>query len=360
MIKVYTFKVKPNKLLFSRLEEWLNITRCIYNLGKEVREDAWKKEVPLNYYDLSRQLTDLKKEYKWVSKVGSQTLQAVLERLEAGYKRFFSDLKKGQKVSKPKWAKKKKWKSLYFKSVSASGNRFFLPKLGNLKVFKFKVPKGELRTAILVKEADGWYLQVVVKKVTISKTENQSIVGIDMGLKYFLTTSDGEFINNPRHLQKFLSRLRIEDRKLSRCKKGGKNFYKQVEKLRRLHLKIRRVRLDFLHKESTKLASRYSNVVIEDLDIKGMAKKSKLAQHISDCSWGKFFELLSYKTNVIRVDPKHTSQKCNKCGHISRENRKTQSHFECVKCGHIENADLNASFNILKFGQELMGANVSR
>ena len=358
MIKTYTFKVKPNNSLFKELDEWLNITRCIYNLGKEVREDAWRKGVSLNYNDLSGQLTQLKKEFKWIYKVNSQSLQASLERLESGYKKFFSDIKNGVKTSKPKWAKKKKWNSIYFKDIKIKNGRYVLPSLGSIKVFKFKVPKGELKVAILKKEIDGWYLKVVVDKQSVQKSENQGVVGIDMGLKYFLTTSEGEFVDNPKHLEKFLKKLRVENRKLSRCRKGSKNFYKQVRVLQKLHLKISRVRLDFLQKESTKLSSKYSTIVIEDLDIKGMSKNSKLSHHILDCAWGKFFELLEYKSNVVRIKPEYTSQKCSNCGHTCEENRKTQSHFECVKCDYIENADLNASFNILKLGQELLEANV--
>jgi putative transposase len=104
-----------------------------------------------------------------VKKANSQTLQAVLERLELGYKKFFADLKKGNKTSKPKWAKKDKWRSLPFKSIKTTFNGFKLPSFGNVKVFNFKIPKGELRTASIVKEADGLYLKVVVKEQDVEQ-----------------------------------------------------------------------------------------------------------------------------------------------------------------------------------------------
>jgi putative transposase len=91
-----------------------------------------------------------------------------------------------------------------------------------------------------------------------------------------------------------------------------------------------------------------------------MVKGSKLAKHILDCSWGLFFELLEYKTNVIKVNPAYTSQKCSKCGHTCKENRKTQSLFECVNCGYTANADFQATLNILELGQQLMEANVEQ
>lgn len=361
MIKTYTYKIKPNKAIERKFDEQVGIVRYVYNIAREVREESYKKGVGVNYFDLSKQLTEAKKEHIWLKQVHSQTLQAVLERLELGYKKFFADLKRGTKTSKPKWAKKDKWRSLPFKSIKTTFNGFKLPSFGNVRVFKFKIPKGELRTASIVKEADGLYLKVVVKEQSVQQIrENQSICAIDMGISRFLTTSDGEFVDNPKHLFSYLKQLRIENRKLSRMKKGGKNFKKQVRVLQLLHQKVSRVRKDFLHKQSRYLANNYSTVIGEDLQISKMVKGSKLAKHILDCGWGLFFELLEYKTNVVKVNPAYTSQKCSKCGHTCKENRKTQSLFECVSCGFTMNADEQACMNIFQRGQSLMEANVGR
>ena len=357
MIKTYTYKIKPNKALERKFEEQLSVCRYVYNLGIEVREESFKKGVNINYFNLSKQLTEAKKDFSWLKQVNAQTLQAVLERLELGYKKFFTDLKKGNKTSKPKWAKKDKWRSLPFKSIKITFNGFKLPSFGNVKVFNFKVPKGELRTASIVKEADGLYLKVVVKEQDVEQIrENQSVCAIDMGVNYFYVTSDGEYIENPKHLFRYLKQLRVENRKLSRMKKGGKNFKKQVKVLQLLHLKVSRVRKDFLHKQSRSLANNYSTIIREDLQISKMVKDSKLAKHVLDCSWGLFFELLEYKTNVVKVNPAYSSQTCSKCKHTAKENRKTQSLFECVKCGHTDNADFQATLNLLQWGQTLMEA----
>ena len=359
MIRTYTYKIKPNKALEQKFEQHCGITRYVYNIAKECREEFFKKGVKINYFDLSKQLTEAKKDFPFLKTVNSQTLQATLERLEDGYKKFFADIKKGNKTSKPKWASKKKWRSLPFKSIKATHNGFKLPSFGAVKVFKFKVPSGELRTATIVKEADGLYLKIVVRKEDVeTNRENQSVVSLDMGIKFFMTTSDGEFVENPKHLFNYLKQLRIENRKLSRMKKGGSNFKKQVNVLQRLHQKVGRVRKDFLHKQSSYLANNYDVVVREDLEITKMIKTSGFAKHILDCSWGLFFEMLEYKTNVIKVNPAYTSQKCSKCGHTCKENRKTQSLFECVKCKHTDNADYNATLNLLQRGQSLMEVNV--
>ncbi len=353
MIKTYTYKLKPNKSIERKFNEWCGITRFVYNCAKDLSEQSYKKGVSLSGFEICNQLVPAKKEILWLNKVHSQTLQAVIERYCTSLKKFF----KGSGY--PKWATKRKWKSIPFKSIKTTHNAFKLPMFGVVKVFNFKVPNGILKTATIIREADGLYLKIVVKKEDIAEVENQNICGIDMGIKYFLTTSDGVFVENPKHLFKKISQLRIENRHLSRMKKGGKNFYKQVNQLQRLYQKVSRTRKDFLHKESRKLANEYGTVIRENLNIKGMSKNSKLSKHILDCGWGGFFEMLEYKTKVIKVDAKYTSQQCNKCQHTCKENRKTQSLFECVKCGHIDNADLNATFNILQRGQSLIEANLS-
>ena len=112
---------------------------------------------------------------------------------------------------------------------------------------------------------------------------------------------------------------------------------------------------------SSELSMKYSDIIIENLDVLKMSKgDSKLSKHILDCAWGNFFEMLEYKTNVHRINPAYTSQTCSKCGYIDSQNRKTQSHFECVKCNHTENADLQAAKNILELGHQLMEANVNQ
>jgi len=363
-MKTYTYKIKPNKAVEQKFEEWIGICRYVYNLAIEVREESYKKGVNINHFGLSKQLTEAKKEFNWLKIPPSHTLQAVLERLELGYKKFFTDFKKGNKTSKPKWAKKDKWRSLPFKQGNLEratpilrfekDGRFNLPKFGKIKLFKAKAPKGEIRTATILREVDGLYLKVVVKQDVEQTRENQSVCAIDMGITRFLTTSDGEIVENPKHLFQYLKQLRIENRKLSRMKKGGTNYKKQVKVLQRLYLKVSRVRKDFLHKQSRSLANNYSTVIREDLNISKMVRDSKLAKHILDCSWGMFFELLEYKTSIIKVNPAYSSQECSKCGHTCKENRKTQSLFECVKCGFTMNADDQACINILQRGQSLM------
>lgn len=344
MIKTYTYKIKDNNDFIEKFNQWIGVCRFIYNCALEMKITAYKmQKVSISNYDLYKQITDCKKEFSWLSGVHSQTIQAILDRLDRTYKSFF---RRG--FGFPKFASKKKWKSIPFKSIQFKDNNFILPKWGIIKVFKDRLPDGEIKTASLIKKADGYYLHVQVEVPYENTNENQ--VGIDMGISYFVVTSEGLYVSNPKHFKSYERKLRIENRSLARKKKFSKQWYKQVKKLQLLHLKIQRMRLDFLHKVSTNLSKEYGIIFMEDLNVKGMSR-SNLAKQILDCSWTKFKDLLEYKANVILINPKYTSQTCSNCEHKDKRNRISQSEFVCQSCGSIFNADENASLNILRLGQ---------
>ena len=368
MIRTYTYKLYSNKRVESKFNKWLGICRYVYNAAKETREVAYKEGVRLSEFDLSRQLTEAKKALPWIAEVNAQTLQAVIAQLERSYKNFFSG-----RAKYPKWASKKTWRSFGFKqsgvtpsvpkgTLKQTDKGFILPKFGEVKVFNNRLIEGSVKTARLVKKADGIYLHVVaeVKDKVYCTNENQ--VGIDVGITYFAVTSDGEFIDNPKFLTKQLKKLRVEQRKLSRKYKKvvdiqSKNYYKQANVVARLYKKITNARKDFLHKQSTYFATKYSTVIHEDLFVEDMVKY-KYSNEISSVGWGTFFIMLDYKTKVTKVDPAYTSQTCSCCGHVAKENRVRQAKFKRVSCGHKENADFNAAKNILKAGTSAVNGNV--
>ena len=196
-------------------------------------------------------------------------------------------------------------------------------------------------------------------------TNNGKSIGIDVGVKVFAYLSNGEAIKHV-DLKKEIAEVIRAQKVLSRRKKGSANRIKAKAKLAKKHLKLRNKRNDFLHKV-TKRLSENQTIAVEDLKIKNMSRsakgsidnpnmrssaKSGLNRSILQQSWGTFFELLEYKLErnggkLVRVDPRYTSQACSCCGHISKENRLTQSKFVCQACGNTLNADYNASVNIL-------------
>jgi putative transposase len=351
----YTFKIKTSPELIQKIENNFSVTRCIYNLAKETRECAYSKGVKINKFDLIKQLPELKNDFPWMKDVHSQTLQGVIERLDKGYDKFFADLKKGIATSKPKWAKKKNWKSVEFKSsaLKIKNDIFEISKIGKIKIFKSREINGNIKLARIVKQVDGYYLQIVTDH-EIQKCENQAQLAIDLGISQFVVTSDGEYFENIRTTKKYADKLAEAQKKLSLKKKFSNNFYKEVEKVKKVHLKIRRVREDYLHKISRQLANNYQYIFVEDLDVQKMVQNKDYSKVISDVSWSKFINYLEYKTNVIKVNPAYTSQECSNCGHTAKENRKTQESFKCVKCNHEGNADFEASLTIKKRGQSLL------
>jgi len=333
IIKTYKYKLKLSKQQSDIIDSWVGACRFVYNLALETKINAYKSGVSLSKYDLMKQLPDLKYVH-WIKEVPSQSLQNVIERLDKSYQSFF----KGGGF--PKWAKRGDYKSILLKKVNKTENGFCLPKRGNVTIFKDRIPNGELKTATVIKEHDAYFICVTFEcqsKNLYPVSENQA-VGIDMGISYFSVDSNGCFVENPRHTIKYEKRLRVKNRSLARKKKGSAGFVQTKKELNKLHHKIANVRKDFLHKVSFRYVKENSLIVCEDLKVKNMIKFGNLSKHISDVSWSNFFSMLNYKSmfyekEFFQINPKYTSQKCNSCGHIEKENRLTQSKFECVSCG---------------------------
>jgi len=381
MIKTYKYKLKLSKIQSDLINSWIGASRFVYNLAKETKINAYRSGVRLSKYDLMKQLIELK-DVEWIKSVPSQTLQNVIERLDFAYQSYFRKFKSGEitkakkeyiakmiskglninenklaDFGKPKWAKKDEYNSILFKSVTQIKNGFSLPKIGDVSVFKDRIPDGKLKTATIIRENSAFFICVTFEcepRNLYPVSENQA-VGIDMGVAYFLVDSNSCFVENPRHTKKYEDRLRVKNRSLARKTKDSARFIQTKRELNKLHHKIAEVRKDFLHKVSFRYVKENSLIVCEDLKVKNMIKFGNLSKHIADVSWSKFFSMVDYKSEYfekefIQINPKYTSQMCSECGHISSENRITQEKFECVKCGHKQNADINAAINILGEG----------
>lgn len=354
ILKTYKFKLRLSLSQERTISEWIHTCRYIYNIALETRQYAYKAHnVSLSAFTLANQLTLCRKEADWVAFVPYDCLQEAIERMDKAYKSFF----KGGGY--PKYANRDRYNSITFKSIRQISDYVFkLQKIGKVKVFKDRLVQGEIRRATVTKEPDGFYISILTKQqvsVFVKPIHDSQVVGLDMGLAYFLSTSDGIQIENPRHTLKYEKQLRIEQRSLARKKKGSKSREGQKLKVQKLYQKITRVRKDFLHKLSKQLVDKYGLISVEDLKVSNMIKFGYLSKHISDVGWATFFEQLEYKakwygSEFIKVDPKYTSQTCSECGCIDSRSRKSQSEFECVECKFKGNADVNASIEILKRG----------
>lgn len=342
----YKRKLILTKAQEKRISSWIGACRVVYNLGLEVRRDAYRiRQKSIGKYDLMKQMTQIR-DISWIGDVPYGCLQNTIERLDRSYKKFF----KGGGF--PKFARKGKYKSLEFKCVSLKNGKVKLPKIGELKMFKDAPILGIPKIATIIKEPTGYFVCIVCDEIskTIQNPDENQVCGIDMGLAYFCVDSNGNLIENPKHFKQYERQLRIENRSLARKVRLSNGWYKQARKLSLLHHKIANVRMDFLHKESTKMARTYHTICVEDLKINNMVRNHNLSKHILDSGWGMFRAMLEYKTNVIRVNPKYTSQTCNECGIKDATSRISQSEFACKHCGNISNADINAAKNILGKG----------
>jgi len=329
-------------------------------MGLEIRTTAYKShQKSVSKYDLINQLPTIK-DIDWIKDVPSQSLQNAVERLDISYKNFFRTFKTGGGF--PKFATKRRYNSILIKDVSVNENSIKIPKIGMLRMFKDAPILGIPKNAIIKKEPTGYFVCIVCEGVgkTVQNTDENQVCGIDMGVAYFCVDNNDNRIENPKHFKKYEDRLCVENRSLARKNRGSTRWKNQAKKLGRLHHKIGNVRKDFLHKESTKLAKKFHTIYVEDLKIANMVRNKNLSKHILDCGWGDFRTMLEYKTNVVKVNPKYTSQTCNDCGKKDAKNRISQSEFVCKSCGHVSNADHNAAKNILSKGILLSIANVSQ
>jgi putative transposase len=373
MIKTYKYKLRLTATQIDMFGQWLGATRLIYNLAKQTSECHYEATGKgLSAYDLQKQVVLLKKEYDWMRELPKDTLTAPLFRYEKAMKAFF----KG--AGFPKWASKRRWNSLVFVQqgniMRIEDGLIKLHKGQYLRYFNSRALPNDakIKQIILTKEINGWYasVQFETNQHRVVPASDSQTVGIDLGVKIFAALSTGELIANPRIAECFSRKLRIEQRSLARKKKGGYNWRKQAVRVAMVQQKIARCRNDWQHKVSTRLVSSYGGFVVEGLRVGNMTKsakgtlenpgsmisqKSGLNRSLLDIAPSMFVEKLEYKCKwngrgFQKINPAYTSQTCSVCGHVSKENRKTQSAFVCVSCGYTANADLNASVNILKLG----------
>lgn len=349
----YNRKLRLTKEQKLRIDSWINTCRCIYNMSIEIRKEAWKnKQSHIHKYTLTGQLKELRREYSWVEDTPYCSLEESVARMEISYNAFF----KG--AAFPKWATKKRYTSIYLRKnikYEHENHTIRIPKLGFVRMFKESMVIGNIKNIILKKTVKGYFACIVtdaIKNIQC-KDENQ-VLGLDVGIAKFYTDSNGNYCENHKYFNIYERKLRIENRSLSRKKKGSNSWKRQAHKVALLHNRIAHVRKDFLHKESTKIAKGNHTVILENLNVAGMVKNKNLSKHILDCGWGTFRQMLTYKTNVVAIDPKFTSQTCNDCGVKDKKSRISQSKFVCTNCGTESNADENAAKNILGLGKALI------
>jgi putative transposase len=212
---------------------------------------------------------------------------------------------------------------------------------------------------VMSRESDGrWYVTFAVDGDDLEPLpETGRAVGVDLGVKDFAVTSDGERLPNPRHLERKARNLARYQRRMARCQKGSANRAKAKAKVARAHRKVRDARSDHLHRASTRLVRSNDVIVIEDLSVRNMVRNRRLARAISDCGWGEFRRQLEYKCErsgreLVVIDRWYPSSKtCSACGHLLASLSLSTRKWQCPSCGAWHDRDVNAAKNILAAGQ---------
>ncbi len=360
-IKTFEFKLRANKQFVEAAEKELEHSREIYNAALAERISCYKiTGVSLGFNEQSRHLTEAR-ELSEVKRHLRAIQQDALERVDGAFKGFFRRFQNGEKPGFPRFKGKDRYHTFSQKYEKVrpcpiKGDKLTVPGVGSCRVRLSRSIEGRCKQLRITRRVDGWYVLLVCempKPEPLAPTGQT--IGVDVGISSFATLSNGEEIDNPRHLESALEILKRRQRRLSRRKKGSKRRAKQRIKVARAHLKVSRCRKDFHHKTSTDLVRRFEAITVEDLNIRGMVKNRRLARAISDVAWGRFFKMTKSKAENAgrtfeRVDPRYTSQICSRCGHRQKMPLAIRI-YECGKCGFVIGRDHNSAINIDRAGQ---------
>ena len=361
MLKSFKYKLLPNQEQIILLNKHFGCVRFIYNYFLNERKIEYENnKQSLNFYDNCLDLTKLKnkKEFNFLKETNAQSLQHSLKHLESAYNGFF----KGR-TKFPKFKSKHDKNSFHVsQSLSVNNDLLKIPKFKEgIKMIQDRKFVGEIRQATISKTPTNEYFVSILVDAEHKKLEKTGLsVGIDLGIKDFVITSDDFKYKNNRYTKKYEKELKTQQQHLSRKIKGSNRYNKQKLKVAKIYKKITNSRKDNLHKVSTDLIKKYDTIFLEDLNIKGMIKNHKLAKHIQDCSWGTFITYLEYKSlwndkQVVKLNRFFPSSKtCSKCGYINQSLDLSIREWTCPSCNTKHDRDFNASKNILNEGFKII------
>lgn len=360
------FRMYPNKEQERILNQWIGCARFVWNSFLEKNNERYKNEKKFVFYnEMNAQLTQLKKdqEYAWLNDAESTSLQQKLR-----------DLEKALKDSSPKKKNPKKYPHFKAKKTDESGIRItnlyghfqegkiHLPKINTLNKVVFHEPlKGKPSSVTIIKDKCGcWFVSYVVEwncdAEQIQPSDIKNCVGLDLGVKSFAISSDGEIFESPKYLRKSEKKLKKLQKRHSKKHKNSKNREKARKRLAKQHKRVANKRKNFIKQTASSIAKMNDVVVCEDLNVRGMVKNHHLAKSISDSGFGMFLLEMEWQCKkrgkifhkVSRWYP--SSKTCNCCGYVNKTLTLNEREWVCPQCNSVLDRDYNASLNILDQG----------
>src|SRR2546423_13001583 len=321
--KAYRYRLYPTASQASDLDRILWRCRDLYNAAVYQRREAYRVcGISLSYYVQKQELPALRQADPQYRAVGSQVLQDVILRVERAFAAFFRSVRAGEKPGYPRFRGRDRYDSVTYSQAGwkLKDGRLDLTGIGAIKVKWSRPLQGTIKTVTIRRDADQWYVCFsCVVEIADPVPPDREAVGIDVGLEYFATLSDGSHIANPRYLRQAQDVLAKRQRKLQTKTRGSKNRRRARLLVAKAHRTIRNKRRDFAHKAARKIVDAHGALAIEGLRIKNMVRNHSLAKSISDAGWNQFLTILVAKAEeaglrVVVVNPAGTSQVCSGCG----------------------------------------------
>jgi len=370
MLKAIKIRIYPTAEQIDFINKQLGCCRFVYNNCLAFRKDSYQNEhASANSSEAVKHITDLKKNYEWLKDVHSKVLQQSVRDMNQAYDNFFK-FHKGFPKFKSKHDNRQSCRFPKDAFMGVRGNRIDLIKV--LKDIHFKCSRNDerylnrnqekVKSITLTKEPCGkFYLSVLIDKPLRQISQSQNMVGLDLGIKDFAVTSDGQVIENLHFKKKEENKLKRFQRQINKKVIGSKNREKARFRFAKLNEKIRNRKLHFLHDVTNHLIDENQVIVMEDLNVKGMVRNHKLAESISESNWGEFRRMLTYKSawhgrQLVFIDRFYPSSKrCNHCGYINKGLTLKDRQWVCPECGSVIDRDYNAALNILEEGERIIG-----
>jgi putative transposase len=362
--KAFKYRLYPNRSQAQALDAMLDAHRRLYNLALRDRRDTYEtEERSVSYGEQSARFKESRRLFPSFAALNFSSAQATLRRLDKAFKAFFRRVRAGECPGYPRFKGEDRFRTIEFPSYGdgcrlKDNGRLYIQHIGHIKVKLHRPVKGTIKTVLLKRACGKWY---VVFSCDLGDApdpvQDGPEIGIDLGLKAFLVTSEGESVAPPRHYRASERKLRVAQRCLSRKKKDSNRRRRAKQKAARLHEKTANQRRDFHHKEARKLVDSHGLIAVEALNVKGITR-TRLAKSTHDAGWASFLNILSYKaeeagSRVIAVNPRNTTQACSSCGAMPEVKKTLSDRMHSCGCGYVADRDVNAAKNILALGRRV-------